>query len=83
MDSSYTELKELNITAEELARDAVKHMDYQTETIRELQYFQELSKKNFVELFEKSRILNTEKIGQDDFKKQEGTMYIAIQKNAD
>ena len=66
METTFTEVKDLNFSAEEIGKDCVQKCLDAEENIRDLLYYVEGSKSNFIDVYEKIRFMEQSKISIED-----------------
>ena len=66
METTFAEVKDLNFSAEEIGKECVQKCNDAEESIRDLLYYVEGSKTNFIDVYEKIRLIEQSKISIED-----------------
>ena len=62
MEITFAEVKDLNFSAELVGKECVAKCNAAEGAIRDLQYYAEVSKANFIDVYEKTRFMEQDKI---------------------
>ena len=66
LETTFAEVKDLNFSAEEIGKECVQKCNDAEEHIRDLLYYVEGSKTNFIDVYEKIRLIEQSKISIED-----------------